>query len=77
MFGVGVMPLALVVAKLNSYLIFITYLVSFCFHSRLASILLDIYLLFVDKSVSFLYVPHDSMLCLSMKFMIPILQLPH
>lgn len=61
--GVGVMPLGLVVAKLISYLIFITYLVSFRFHSRLAFILLDIYLLFVDKSVSISYAPYDSMLC--------------
>jgi hypothetical protein len=61
-----------VVAKLISYLIFITYLVSFSFlfrfHSSLASISLDIYFLFVDKSVSLpirslttlCYVPHDS-----------------
>jgi len=54
------------VAKLISYLIFITYSVSilFRFNSHLDFILLDIYLLFVNRSVSFLYLPYDYMLCL-------------
>jgi len=54
------------VAKLISYLIFITYSVSilFRFNSHLDFILLNIYLLFVSRSVSLLYLPYDSMLCL-------------
>ena len=54
------------VAKLISYLIFIAYSVSilFRFNSHLDFILLDINLLFVDRSVSLLYLPYDSMLCL-------------
>lgn len=54
------------VAKLISYLIFITYLASilFRFNFHLDFIPLDIHLLFVNRSVSLLYLPYDSMLCL-------------
>ena len=54
------------VAKLISYLIFIAYSVSilFRFNSRLDFILLDINLLFVNRSVSVLCLLYDSMLCL-------------